>query len=529
LDKRRLRPWLCGMALFLGVCCGGGTLHAGPADDQPLLKKALELEGKGQYRAACPLWETLASRDAAHREGYQRCLRHVLQDRRHREDTFRDAILGLKRSGHVLDVYVRVLLILQSHYVERDKTEASRLFHQGVLELRYALDDETFRKTYLAKASPGALADFRKGLAEWEDKLPQDNEEARDHLRSVARAANEALSLALPVVAFEFICGACNSLDEYTAYLTPAQTSEMQAMIRGRFAGTGIELAVVDNKLVIARIHPDSPAAKTFKVGDRLTRIDRQPIDPSLPGEARARMRGEPGSEVEIEVLPSNEMATRSLKFERQPYVLPSVEYKREPREGVGYVRVLSFTETTVQELRDAVLHLQTAGMKALVLDLRGNPGGLFKPSVEVAEMFLPDGLIVHMQSRLKDLNGVHKSNNPNALTLPLVLIIDGATASSAELLAGALKENERATLVGQSTFGKGSIQLVVPLQIVSAGVRITVARFLSPSGQPYTGRGVTPHVVVAVVGDPDQDNEIVLATAWREARQRMMMEPRED
>src|SRR5262249_45997697 len=155
----------------------------------------------------------------------------------------------------------------------------------------------------------------------------------------------EALGLSLPVVAFEFVCGACNSLDEYTAYLTPAQASEMQAMLRGKFAGVGIELGLVDEKLVIAQLHPESPAAKMFKVGYRVVRIDRQPVDPSSPGDARARLRGEPGSVVEIEVQPAGEMAARSLKLERQPYVMASVEFEPKPQEGIGYVRVMSFTD----------------------------------------------------------------------------------------------------------------------------------------------------------------------------------------
>src|SRR5205807_9451071 len=130
-------------------------------------------------------------------------------------------------------------------------------------------------------------------------------------------------------------------------------------------------------------------------------------------------------------------------------------------------------------------------------------------------------------QSRLKEFNETHRSHNPDALTLPLVLLIDGETASSAEVLAGALKENERARLVGQPTFGKGTIQWIVPLEIVSAGVKITVARFLSPSGQPYNARGVTPHVIVEVTGDASQNEETVRLAAAREAQRIRMMMPR--
>lgn len=526
MDKRRRRAWLCGVAFLLGACLICGRAAAGPALDQPLLKKAHDLESKRQWRDACAIWESLRSSPEG-REGYQRCLRHVLQDRRHRERAVREAIVGLKKSGQVLDVYVKVLHILQSHYLEQERTDALRLFQQGVLEMRFALEDEAFQKEYLADASLGAIAVFRGRLLDWDATPVQDNDSARDQLRKVAKLAHDAVQLPLAVVALEFVCGACNSLDEYTAYLTPAQVNEMRTLMRGKFAGVGIEPAVVDQKLVIGQIHPDSPAARSFKVGDRIVRVNRQPVDAAALADIRSRLRGEPGSFVEVEVLSASDMATRSVKLERQPYVMPSVEFEPEPRDGVGYARVLCFTETTVSELKEAVGRLQTAGMRALVLDLRGNPGGLFKSSIQTAEMFLPAGLIVHTQSRLREFNESHKSQNPDALTLPLVLLIDGETASSAEVLAGALKENDRARLVGQPTFGKGTIQLIVPLQAVSAGVRITVARFLSPSGQPYNGRGVTPHIIVEVSGDAAQNEEAVRAAAWREAQQLLMMLPR--
>jgi carboxyl-terminal processing protease len=512
------------VALLLGACLVCGRAVAGAAEDEPLVKKAAEQENRGQFRNALPIREFLHRKypnSNECKEDYQRCLRHVLQERRHRERAFKDAIVGLKKPGQVLDVYEKVLQILQSHYVELDRTEAARLFEQGLLELRFALEDEIFQKEYLAQRRSDAVAAFRDRLIEWDVKAVSDNKSARDELRKVAKVAQDTLKLQLPVVAFEFVCGACNSLDEYTAYLTPSQVSEMQALMRGKFASVGIELAVVDEKLVIGQIHPESPAARTFKVGDRIVRVDRQPVDPAAPSEARARLRGEPGSSVEVEVQSSGEMMTRSLKMERQPYVMPSVEFKPEVRDGVGYARVTCFTETTVQELKDAVFKLQAAGMRALVLDLRGNPGGLFKSSIETAEMFLPEGLIVHTQSRLKEFNETHKSHNPEAFTFPLVLVIDGETASSAEVVAGALKENGRAFLLGQPSFGKGTIQWIVPLQVVQAGVRITVAKFLSPSGQPYNGRGVTPDLIV------DGDEEAILAAAHQQAQRYLMMMPR--
>jgi carboxyl-terminal processing protease len=520
----------------LGACLICGLGIAGPAQDSPLLSKASEFESKKQWRDAFPIWESLLAKDRNSsflRDGYQRCLRHVLQERRHRERGFREAILNLKKTGQVLDVYVKVLHILQTHYVDLDRTSAGRLFQQGLLEMRCAVEDEVFRRQYLASAAPETVADFQRELLQWDGKGVTDAGSAREQLRKVGKLAQDMLAIPLPVTAFEFVCGACNSLDEYTAYLTPAQVSEMQALMRGKFAGPGIEVAVVDEKLVVGRIHPESAAARALKVGDRILRVDRRKVDPDAAGEIRAFLRGEPGSYVEVEIQ-SADGSKNTVKLERQPYVMPSVEFEPEPREGAGYIRVMSFTETTVQELKDAIGRLQAAGMKGLILDLRGNPGGLFKPAIQTSEMFLPEGIIVHTQSRSSEFNESRKSANPNAMTFPLVLLVDSGTASSAEIVAGALKENDRARLVGQTTFGKGSIQHIVPLEIVSAGVKITVARFLSPTGQPYNGRGVTPHVIVEVNSDQGMGDQagrdaadLAVRIADRELRQIWMMMPR--
>jgi carboxyl-terminal processing protease len=147
--------------------------------------------------------------------------------------------------------------------------------------------------------------------------------------------------------------------------------------------------------------------------------------------------------------------------------------------------------------------------MQALILDLRGNPGGSFPAGVKVAELFLNEGVIVYKQGRVKE--ETHKAHNPDAFTMPVVVLVDGETASAAEVVAGALKENNRARLVGQTTFGKGSIQTMIQFDKVPAGMRITVAHFLSPTNQPYHGQGVAPHRVVDLAGF-SADNQLLAA-----------------
>jgi carboxyl-terminal processing protease len=184
-------------------------------------------------------------------------------------------------------------------------------------------------------------------------------------------------------------------------------------------------------------------------------------------------------------------------------------------RLGIGYVQITGFQESTVQEVDVALAKLQNAGMKALILDLRGNMGGLFEVAVQVAERFLSSGIIAFTRGQAEESNLTYRARPMSTLAVPLVILIDTDTASSAEMLAGALKENNRGTLVGQATFGKGSIQKVRKLHSVPAAIRVTVAKFYSPQGHSYGDQGVTPDVVVersGAVVELERDSQVQAA-----------------
>ena len=187
-------------------------------------------------------------------------------------------------------------------------------------------------------------------------------------------------------------------------------------------------------------------------------------------------------------------------------------------RLGVGYCQISGFTKGTPDELDQQIERLKLVGLRVLIMDLRGNGGGMFQPAVRTAERFLPTGIIVSLKGQLRDQNRTFKADNARAFNMPLLVLIDGDTASSAEMVAGALKDNQRATLIGQATYGKGSVQGVLPLETTAAGIRVSVARFFSPLGKPYEGNGVTPHWAVppATFSLSDQALEIALAEARR-------------
>jgi carboxyl-terminal processing protease len=463
-------------------------------------RQAEHCERDGQWDRACELYEGLLRNDRQAfdlRERYTQCLRRAQQVRRHRDASYRSKILSLP-VDRALDLYEEVLGKLQSHYVDRDRTDTARLFREGVRELSLAFGDETFRQDHLAGARVESLIGFQNRLDHWVDNPVRSLREARDLARDLARAAQQSLGLRATVTVLELTCGACHALDEFTAYLTPAQLDELYATFEGHYVGVGAEVAARGQSLVITQVLPGSPAAlAAIKVDDRVLRIDRRAVD-RLSAEAAADLlRGEVETVVELEIAGPGEMP-RVVKLTRQPFNLPSLGLVQLIDDDIGFVQLLGFQKSTVQELDDAVLRLKSAGMKVLVLDIRGNSGGLFKVAVQVAERFLAEGVIVSTQGQLRAYNKTfHAQSGMSALDVPLVLLVDGDTASAAEVVAGALKEHQRGTLVGQPTFGKGSIQCVLDLRAASAGLRVTVAKFSGPHGQTYLNRGVTPHLSI--------------------------------
>ena len=247
-------------------------------------------------------------------------------------------------------------------------------------------------------------------------------------------------------------------------------------------------------------------ADKGLLKGDRIVRIDGMWVNPLAPDLAIERLLGEPGSFVELEYVRSGETMPVTEKIERQVVVPVSVEGKLREVPGdrnsyIGELKIHNFQESTFQEVKDILAGWQTMSLRGIVIDLRGNPGGLLKPALQVAELFLPESVIVQTISRVPGLSRVYESHNMSPCPLPLAVLVDGETASAAELLAGTLKDNRRAELIGTTTYGKHSIQNVYPLERGPGGLRLTVARFTSPSGSPFSSKGIPPNQIVT---DPE-------------------------
>jgi carboxyl-terminal processing protease len=533
LVKGRSVPWWLGFALVVSALAWGSPLRAaGLALSSPLEQlrlQAEQCERDSQWEKASACYEQILAKDKDRgrpeiKDRYQRCLRRLHQARRFRDTTFRQRLLSLSLD-RAFDLYEEVLLRIQTSYVEREKTELNRLFQEGREELSFALGDKAFCQEQLVPFRADAVAAFRDRLRQPDaDRSLRTLRDARLRLRETVQAALKELGLNPVAVVLEFACGACNSLDEYSAFLTPGQLGELFAALEGQSVDVGIEVGLKDQAPVIARIVAGSPADLAgLKRDDPILRVGKKPAQ-QLSVEAVAELlRGEPGTIIELEVGTPGGTPPRHFQLVRQIYRVPSVAGVQRIEEGIGYLQLASFQQATLQEVDDAILRLKTEGMRVLILDLRGNAGGLFQVSIQVVERFLGEGVIVSTRSQLRAHQKTYLAHSgASAWDFPLIVLVDGDTASAAEVVAGALKDNHRATLVGQTTFGKGTLQTVWELKAAPAGLRVTLAKFLSPAGNAYSGRGVTPDLVIErLVADavPDFWDEPQMRTAVQEAR----------
>jgi carboxyl-terminal processing protease len=487
-----------------------------------LARKDLEFQARaaqkqGNWLVAARLYEeALHNRDKEKvspelRQAYQECLRRYHLQRRLNDRTYRDALAALNWR-EARDILNQVLVTLSKHYYDRQKIEPAILFQNGIQELLFALDDEAFTKTYLGTTDQKRLQPLREKLNDLRAWIKNQSDlrwnDAGVKVMELAQQAQQlglATNLNRTIVVFllEFACGACNALDEYSFYLTPFYINAM----RGKYVGVGIDLAITGQNLEVSRVYPSSPAEEQGLLpGDRIRKINSEAIENLTPDAVAERLLGEPDTLVELEVV-RGEIELLKVKLIRRAAVVPSVEHHMIGEMGspdyIGYIRINHFEESTPQDVKEALAQLQTAGMKALILDLRGNGGGLFKASVQVSELFLGDGgVIVLTQGQLKEFNRPYKAEAGNPFTAPMVVLIDGDTASAAEVLAGALKDNERAKLIGQTTYGKCTIQQIIPLERSFGGIRITVGKFTSPLKNNLGRVGITPNVVVIDTAD---------------------------
>ena len=357
-------------------------------------------------------------------------------------------------------------------------------------------------------------------LAFW--KLTDYMDKVRDEfmLLSVVREIRDAYVDEVPrsVLVDNAIRGVVAGLDNHSSYLDEHALALMEEDTLGHFGGIGVELELVDGYFTIVSPYDGGPAARAgIRAGDRLVEVDHESLRGRSWTETINGLRGEPGTDVHVRIRRN---AGTSLDFDlkRDTITVPSV-HGRALGGGVGYVRVSQFNDTTGDDLAVVVADLRADDdLTGLVLDLRNNPGGLLNAAVDVADAFLPEGVIVSTTGRQR-VNERRYNANPGDLLAgaPMAVLINGGSASASEIVAAALKDHGRATVLGTRSYGKGSVQSVMYFRDTRA-IKLTTARYLTPDGHSLQADGVAPDVSVAPRDDEGSGayDERLLAAATK-------------
>jgi carboxyl-terminal processing protease len=292
--------------------------------------------------------------------------------------------------------------------------------------------------------------------------------------------------------------GMLETLDPHSAFMPPEVYKEMQVETQGAFGGLGIEITIKDRQLTVVAPIEGTPADRAgFQPGDRIVQIDGKPTKDMTLMDAVRRMRGPKGTKVTLTIIRDGLAEPRQVTLTRETIEVKSVR-SMDLEGGIGYVRVSSFQERTGRDLERVLGQMEKAGTRAVVLDLRNNPGGLLNQAVSVADKFLDKGqLIVYTEGRTKGNDLRFTAEHSNGFPrLPMVVLVNGGSASASEIVAGALQDHKRAVILGTPTFGKGSVQTVIPLSDGS-GLRLTTAKYYTPGGRMIHQRGILPDIVV--------------------------------
>jgi carboxyl-terminal processing protease len=298
------------------------------------------------------------------------------------------------------------------------------------------------------------------------------------------------------------INGMLAGLDPHSSYVDPKSLQDMQIQTTGKFGGLGIEVTMEDGLIKVVAAIDDTPAHKAgIMTNDIITHVDDEPVQGLTLGQAVEKMRGPPNTKIKVRIVRQGQDKPIELTIVRQIITVQSVRARLEGND-VAYIRISAFNEKTTDEIKKALnqLSMQTGikSLKGYIIDLRNNPGGLLEQAIFVSDAFLETGEIVSTRGR-KAEEMLRFIARPGDLTKgkPIIVLINGGSASASEIVAGALQDHKRATIIGTRSFGKGSVQTIIPLGPGNGALRLTTARYFTPSGRSIQAKGITPDIEV--------------------------------
>jgi carboxyl-terminal processing protease len=427
---------------------------------------------------------------------------HYDVGRRYNDPSFMSVLAELN-AQRALDLYSEILLKINTYYV--DRPDWAELVRRGTAAMEVAFAEESFRDQHGLAHSGDRLAAYTNFLSDIRRSLDQrkvrSHHEAQQLVTQAAYAAEQQIGIPARIVILEYACAAASSLDDYSSFLTGSQLDDVLSQIEGNFVGLGIELKAVSNSLLIVDVILGGPADHSgIRPGEMIVSVDGHSTKEVSTDVAADMLKGVEGSFVEL-IVEDSQGRARDVTLTRMRVDVPSVERASivDRQVGIAYLQLTSFQKRTSRDVEDTLWSLHRQGMRSLILDLRGNPGGLLSVAVEVADKFVSGGGIVSTRGRSRSEVRDYEAHYAGTWRVPLVVLIDGDSASASEIFAGAIRDHRRGVIVGHRSFGKGSVQGIFPLNSANIGVRLTTAKFYSPKGQAISRRGVEPDVPVPV------------------------------
>jgi len=413
--------------------------------------------------------------------------------------------------------YLEVSQLIDERHIT-PATYARRV--DGALDhLSQALEVPAFVEAAQIQASPAAISKFRSDLERVRSQAKVRNtNDAILVLRDVQKQAARSIKINPAAVGLEFLYGATDSLDQFSMLLPPEKNGGPSVGLNDNVVGIGVEIESHPSGLRILKLLQGGPAAQAdFRQGDIITHVDGKELKSMELYRAVDLIVGPIGSPIQIQA--SRGDRTGKVTLTRQKIVFHSVVDVRMEDEarGIGYLKLEQFADSSMDEIDEALMKLHKQGMKSLIIDLRGNPGGLLTTAIALSDKFLPSGTIVRTRGRTQADNSRETAQYANTWSVPLVVLIDHNSASASEIFAAAIQENHRGVIVGETSYGKGTVQTLFPLQSFPAALRLTTAKFYSPDGREMAGAGVTPDIKVSTESSEGGESDDVLKEALRQ------------
>lgn len=471
----------------------------------PTLEESVEagrdLEKSRNWNEAIELYEKALKKwpeDKSLTLGLRRSKIHFGIDRRYSDGSFERKLLQKSRQDS-LDLFDEVLYQIRSYYVE--PISSWHFVAHGTESYYLALNNKKFLEYHFLNTDMVGVRRMRKILRDqyW-NKRVSSRYEALQLISQVCDISQKEIGLKSAPIIMEYLFGGCNALDNYSNVLTPDRLEDLYGNIEGEFVGLGIEMKAETGKgMHLMNVLPDSPAEKGgMKRGEFIVSIDGVDCVDMTTDEAAKLLRGTRGSKVKITLYSDSTKEKRNGVFERQPVQVKSIPVAEiiDPQHGIGYIKMTGFQQTTPAELTSALNKLKKENMQSLIWDLRGNPGGLLPAATQILDKFIDQGVLVSTKGRDVNENETFTAHSLGTIRVPLVLLIDENSASASEIVAGAVRDHKRGTIIGRKSYGKWSVQSILPVR-GETGLRLTTAKFYSPKGDNLSKIGVQPDILV--------------------------------